>query len=391
MKDVHDASSQEKFKVISTFAGGGGSSTGYRLAGGKILCINEFVEEARNTYNENYPDTPILPDDIKQLTGKDLMAVAGVGVGELDILDGSPPCSAFSVAGKLSHNVYEEEHVDLFGNVTIKKVSGKHSDGWGQTKNYSDGKMVENIEDLFFEFLRVANDIKPKVIVGENVKGLTIGEAKEYYNKITNQFGKIGYDVSSKVLDSRFFGVSQTRTRVFFIGVREDVTTDIGLTFMNIESIFPQENKNVVPLKEVLVDLEYDEDEVKYLTEKFSNTAYWKQTGSRMPNDPDKVLTGMDYHPKGHHFNLKRVSQYQPAPTITAMGSGDTTAGAFHWSEPRKLTLGELKRIMSLPDDFKLTGKWNQKAERCGRMVPPLLMEKIASSVYKNVLEIYSG
>ena len=391
MKDVHDASSQEKFKVISTFAGGGGSSTGYRLAGGKILCINEFVEEARNTYNENYPDTPILPDDIKQLTGKDLMAVAGVGVGELDILDGSPPCSAFSVAGKLSHNVYEEEHVDLFGNVTIKKVSGKHSDGWGQTKNYSDGKMVENIEDLFFEFLRVANDIKPKVIVGENVKGLTIGEAKEYYNKITNQFGKIGYDVSSKVLDSRYFGVSQTRTRVFFIGVREDVTTDIGLTFMNIESIFPQENKNVVPLKEVLVDLEYDEDEVKYLTEKFSNTAYWKQTGSRMPNDPDKVLTGMDYHPKGHHFNLKRVSQYQPAPTITAMGSGDTTAGAFHWSEPRKLTLGELKRIMSLPDDFKLTGKWNQKAERCGRMVPHLLMEKIASSVYKNVLEIYSG
>ena len=175
MKDVHDASNQEKFKVISTFAGGGGSSTGYRLAGGKILCINEFVEEARNTYKENYPTTPILPDDIKELTGKDLMDAAGVSVGELDILDGSPPCSAFSVAGKLSHNVHEEEHVDLFGNVTIKKVTGKHSDGWGQTKNYSDGKMVENIEDLFFEFLRIAEEIKPKVIIGDNVKGLTIG------------------------------------------------------------------------------------------------------------------------------------------------------------------------------------------------------------------------
>ncbi len=391
MKDVHDASNQEKFKVISTFAGGGGSSTGYRLAGGKILCINEFVEEARNTYKENYPTTPILPDDIKELTGKDLMDAAGVSVGELDILDGSPPCSAFSVAGKLSHNVHEEEHVDLFGNVTIKKVTGKHSDGWGQTKNYSDGKMVENIEDLFFEFLRIAEEIKPKVIIGENVKGLTIGEAKEYYNKITNQFGNIGYDVSSKVLDSRYFGVAQTRTRVFFIGVREDVTTDIGITFMNIESIFPQKSREVITLKEALVGLEYDEDEVKYLTDKFSNTAYWKHTGSRMPNDPKKVLTGMDYHPKGHHFNLKRVSQYQPAPTITAMGSGDTTAGAFHWNEPRKLTLGELKRIMSLPDDFKLTGKWNQKAERCGRMVPPLLMKTIASSVYENVLEKYNG
>ena len=73
------------------------------------------------------------------------------------------------------------------------------------------------------------------------------------------------------------------------------------------------------------------------------------------------------------------------------MGSGDTTAGAFHWSEPRKLTLGELKRIQSLPDDFKLTGKWNQMAERCGRMVPPLMMERIASSVYEKVLEKYNG
>ena len=69
----------------------------------------------------------------------------------------------------------------------------------------------------------------------------------------------------------------------------------------------------------------------------------------------------------------------------------DTTAGAFHWIEPRKLTLGELKRIMSLPDDFKLTGKWNQKAERCGRMVPPIMMERIASAVYTNVLEKYNG
>ena len=68
------------------------------------------------------------------------------------------------------------------------------------------------------------------------------------------------------------------------------------------------------------------------------------------------------------------------------MGSGETTAGACHWSEARKLTLGELKRIMSLPDDFKLTGKWTQKAERIGRMVPPLMMKQIAESVYENVL-----
>ncbi len=389
LKDVYDASAQEKFKVISTFAGGGGSSTGYRLAGGKVLVINEFVEEAQKTYAENYPETVILPGDIKELTGKNFLDAAGVDEGEIDILDGSPPCSAFSVAGKLSHNVHEEERIDLFGNVTIEKVAGKHSDGWGQTKNYSDGKMVENIEDLFFEFLRVAKDIKPKVIVAENVKGLTIGEAKEYFNKILNEFGNIGYEVCAQVLDSRYFGVSQTR--VIFIGVRHDVMAKLGLNFMTISQIFPKPDADVIPVKDVMMDLVYDPEEVKYLTDKFTNTAYWKYTGSKMPIDSDKVLTGADYHPKGHHFNLKRVSQYQPSPTITAMGSADTTAGAFHWTEPRKLTLGELKRIMSLPDDFKLTGKWNQKAERCGRMVPPRMMERIASAIYTNVLEKYNG
>jgi DNA (cytosine-5)-methyltransferase 1 len=370
LEDVVNASNENKFNVISTFAGGGGSSTGYRLAGGKILCVNEFVEEAQNTYRENYPDTPILPGDIKELSGKDFLDVVGLKEGELDILDGSPPCSAFSVAGKLSHS-----------------TDGKHSDGWGQTKNYSDGKMVENIEDLFFEFLRVADDIRPKVIVAENVKGLTIGEAKQYFNKINNTFEDIGYDVVAKVLDSRYFGVSQTRTRVIFIGLRNDITEKAGLNFMTINSVFPEQSVDVIPLKDALVGLEYDAEEVDYLTKKFLNTAYWKDTGSNMEIDPPKVLTGMDYHPKGHHFNLKRVSQYAPAPTLTAMGSNDTTAGAFHWAEPRKLTIGELKRIQSLPDDFKLTGKWNQKSERIGRMVPPLMMKAIADSIYNKVLK----
>ena len=116
LKDVVKASEQEKFTVVSTFAGGGGSSTGYRLAGGKILCVNEFVEQAINTYKENYPDTPVLPDDIKKLTAEDFNKY-----GDIDIFDGSPPCSAFSVSGAM--------------------VQGSHYKGWGQTKNYSDGKI----------------------------------------------------------------------------------------------------------------------------------------------------------------------------------------------------------------------------------------------------------
>ena len=362
LQDVHDASKQNKFNVISTFAGGGGSSTGYRLAGGKILCINEFVQEARNTYSENYPDTPILPDDIKELTGQHLLDAAGINAGEVDILDGSPPCSAFSVAGAM--------------------VQGGHSKGFKQTKKYSDGKKIENIEDLFFEFLRVAEEIKPKVIVGENVAGLTMGEAKQYYYKITNEFEKIGYDVSSMVLDSSHYGVPQTRKRLIFIGVREDVTTAIGLTFMNIAGVFPEKFSEAITCGDAFSDLQYDKEEIKMLTEKFSKGSHF-ETASKMPKDPDKVLTGCDYHPKGHHFNMKRISRHKPAPTITASG------GCIHWEEMRKLALCETQRAMSLPDDFKLTGKWEQKSERMGRMVPPLMMKAIADSIYEKVLKPY--
>jgi len=369
MQDVGIAESKNLFRVISTFAGGGGSSTGYRLAGGNILAINEFVEEARNTYHANFPHTLIIPDDIKKLSGKDFLEPFDMKPGQLDILDGSPPCSAFSVAGKLSHG-----------------KGGKHSDGWGQTKKYSDDQIVENIEDLFFEFLRVADEIKPKVIVGENVKGLTVGEAKEYFNRINNEFSNIGYDVSAKVLDAKHFGVPQTRARTIFIGVRQDITSKIGLTFMNIASIFPSENKELVSLEEGLEGLEIDKEEAKWLEEKWHNTAYYKATSSLMPDDPEKVLSGDDYGQKSKHFNMKRASRYKPAPTVTAMGSGATNAGTIHWNVQRKLTIKELKRIMSLPDDFKLTGTFNQQAERCGRMVPSLMMKAIAESIYKKVL-----
>ena len=159
MNDVLEASSKKLFTVISTFAGGGGSSTGYRLSGGNILCVNEFVQSAVDTYGANYPNTPILDDDIKKLTGEDFLRVANIQKGQLDILDGSPPCSAFSVAGK-------------------------REKGWDKTKKYSDGKEVENIEDLFFEYIRIANDIQPKVIIGENVAGIMMGEAIKKYNEI---------------------------------------------------------------------------------------------------------------------------------------------------------------------------------------------------------------
>ena len=367
---VLDRESLNRFNVISTFAGGGGSSTGYRLAGGKILAVNEFVEEARTTYSANYPDTPIIPDDIKTLTGQDFLDLVGLKKGELDILDGSPPCSAFSVAGSM-----------------CRSEGGTHSDGWGKSKLYSDGKQVENIEDLFFEFIRIAKDIQPKVIVAENVKGLTIGEAKSYYHRITNELEAIGYYVSSKVMNAAYHGVGQNRQRVIFICIREDIAEKVGLTFLNIHSLFPEESSTKTTFGDVVEGVVNDEDEIQMITETWKACSLYKTTAYKMPDDPDKVLTGMDYHPKGHAFNMKRASMRQPCPTLTALGCANITfGGVIHPLYNRKLTLPEQIRIQSLPDDFRLTGKWKQKAERIGRMVPPLMMRDIAESIYKHVL-----
>ena len=373
LKDTLDSEKRSLFNVLSTFAGGGGSSTGYRLAGGKILAVNEFVEEAQNTYRENYPSTLIIPGDIKKLTGKDFLEKINLKPGELDLLDGSPPCSAFSMAGSISHGG---------GNT--------HADAFGKTKQYSDIKGVENVEDLFFEFLRVAKEIQPKVIIGENVEGLTMGEAKEYFHKIQNTFEEIGYLVVANVLNASYFGVPQSRKRTFFIGVREDIADKIGLNFMTMYQLYPDANKEQTTLGEAINDIvNEDKDELDYLFKALGPDKAVGKTLAKMPKNPDKVLTGMDYHDKGHHFNLKRTSLKKPSPTITAMGNLAGVAGTCHPFEDRKFTIKELKRIMSLPEDFKLTGAHKQQSERIGRMVPPLMMKALAESVYEKVLKPY--
>ena len=373
LNDTLESEKRALFNVLSTFAGGGGSSTGYRLAGGKILAINEFVPEAQNTYRENYPDTLIIPGDIKKLSGKDFLEKVNLKPGELDLLDGSPPCSAFSMAGSVSHGK---------GNT--------HADAFGKKKKYSDIEGVENVEDLFFEFLRIADELKPKVIIGENVEGLTMGEAKEYFHKIQNTFEDIGYLVVADVLNASYFGVPQARKRTFFIAVREDVAEKIGINFMTMYQLYPEKNAKQTTLGEAINDVvNEDQEEIDLLLEKLGPQTAVGKTLAKMPKDPDKVLTGMDYHDKGHHFNLKRCSLRKPCPTITAMGNFPGVAGTCHPLEDRKFTIKELKRIMSLPEDFKLTGQHKQQSERIGRMVPPLMMKALAESVYNKVLKPY--
>ena len=398
VKDVKEKSSEKLFNVISCFAGGGGSSTGYRLAGANILLINEFVEEANSTYQANFPDTNVLVDDIKKYTSDDFLEMAGIKVGELDLLDGSPPCSAFSLAGKRNKGWEgyvedtRESSIDLETGEVVQTGELKKKDG---IKKYSEDKIQESIEDLFLEYIRIAKGIQPKVIVAENVKGITFGESKKKLLEFINDFERIGYEVSYQVMNAADYGTPQARERTIFICVRKDVAETIGLNFMNISGIFPTKTVTKhVTMREAFEDIENDPEEIKMLTE-FVEGSFQNKFLSFLPFNPEKPIKPSDkqfreFNPKGSCFNMIRPAPDLPSPTLTQQGQKKGLSGVFHYAENRKPTIVEFKRLMGMPEDFILTGDFDQQAERLGRMVAPKMMKEIANSIYKNVLEPFN-
>ena len=367
IEDVKKSSSRELFTVVSTFAGGGGSSTGYRLAGGKVIAINEFVEEAVATYSLNFPDTKVILGDIKNITGKDLLKAGNLSPGELDILDGSPPCSAFS-------------------------SSGKGKKGWNKDKKYSDGKTVTNIEDLFLEYIRIATDIQPKIIVAENVEGITSRAAIEKLREFVTGFERIspGYRMVYRVMDASKFGVPQSRMRTFFVGIRNDVFETLGLQEYELASlIYPQYSTSEgVSIASAIEGIDNDPEEVQMLLDACENS-FQKKFVETMAFNPSKTLKPGPVNGKISCFNMKRPAPNKPSPTLTQMGQQRSASGVMHYAANRKLTIKEMKRIMSLPDDYQLTGSFDQQAERIGRMVAPKMMSALATSIYNNILKPY--
>lgn len=353
---VHKLSNQKLFDVVSLFAGGGGSSTGYRLAGGNVLAINEFIEAAQKVYAKNYPSTYIFKQDIRELNGKIILDQIGKNVGELDILDGSPPCASFSTAGL-------------------------REKAWGKEKKYSD--KTQRVDDLFYEYARIVKEIQPKVFVAENVKGLTMGSASNLLGSsqismfendnendtIYNTLVNCGYKVRFKVLNAANYGVPQARERVIFIGVRNDINKTIT---------YPKPYDYIITSYEATKDVINEKQDIDDASFNTSTQAYhylkMMKQGQSMS----------DYHPKGNGFGMTRIYKDKPCPTILQRQGNKSSL--CHWEEDRELSVPELKRLMTFPDDYYLGEKYTQKTERLGRAVPPLLMKAIAEHIYKTIL-----
>lgn len=390
LKDVYESESKKNFSFISTFAGGGGSSTGYKLSGGTVLAINEFLDHAHQTYLDNYPgvEGKILPGDIRDYISQDFLDIAEIEPKELDILDGSPPCTLFS-------------------------MSGKREKSWNQERDYH-GKKVSNIEDLTQDFLNIAEGVQPKLVVIENVKAMAAGNAKKYLAQFVNRLEDIGYTASWKVLDASRYGVPQRRERVFIIGVRNDWIEERGYDSFGVRSLlFPKESKRVTTLGSAIEDLKYDVDNQKNAKEELDKLANGNpvvvEVLKKIPHNPEKQIQFCDtlnelanerpddsYLGKFKdmedehgrkisrlsYFNYFRTSYIKPCPTITGR-----CHSYYLPDSDRCFTLLELKRIMSLPDDYIMEGRKAEAEERIGLMVAPLQMKAIADHLYKTFLE----
>lgn len=355
MDFVHSQEAKKLFTVVSTFAGGGGSSTGYRLAGGHVLAINEFIPEAQKTYALNFPHTHIFRQDIRKLTGKMILDQIGLAQGELDIFDGSPPCSSFSMAGL-------------------------REKGWGRVKKYSDSE--QRTDDLFFEFARLLKEIQPRVFIAENVKGLTLGAASgllgsdqmslfgDHEDTIYHTLCNCGYNVRFKVLNAAHYGVPQARERTIFIGVRKDIRKEIS---------YPPINKHTfVSAGEAIEDIELAEKDFIRPTKGTMTNALWDNTEIGHSFEEASIKL---YGKKGW-FSFQKLDPTRPACTFTTKADG-----FFHWEEKRIFDIQEIKRFFSMPEDYRMTGNYTKDAERLGRMVPPLMYKAVAEHVYNTILK----
>lgn len=355
MQDINNLP-KNGYTAISLFAGGGGSSTGYKIAGFNVLLASEFIKNAADTYKANHPTTHVLEDDIRNVSGDDILRLTGLKRGQLDLFDGSPPCAPFSL---LSRN-----------------REGK----WGNVVKYSETK--QRVDDLYDEYVRLALELQPKVIVSENVEGLTKGDAETFLrDNILKPLSSM-YNLEYRVLKAKFLGVPQNRPRFILIGVRKD---------LGLSPKFPTENKtDIVTVREAWKDMVQDEEQRQMLLEKCLYY-YEKQylIISKIPKNQPKAIDGSYvFNGARKNFNMIRISYETPSNTITsrsweiAFGSG-----LYHPEEDRKLTIPELKRIHSYPDDYILTGTYEKQYERIARSVPPLMMAKIAKTIKDDILD----
>lgn len=335
---------KDKGKVFSCFSCGGGSTMGYKLAGFDVIGCNEVDSRMMDVYCRNHdPKFPFI-EPIQEFKKREDLPDE---LYNLDILDGSPPCSTFSMAGS-------------------------REEAWGKMKHFREGQAEQVLDTLFFDFIDLAEKLQPKVVVAENVKGLLIGEAKDYVRRIYEAFDNAGYYCQHWLLDAQYMGVPQRRERVFFVCLRKNLAEPFlcqASLFEQVPFLRLEFNEPIIPFGEV-VDYSGREVKSKVLRLLWENRRY---------GDIDQSVANIRLRGKNGNFGQSYVYETKISPTLTGKEES-----LILFNHPRFLGQSEVCCISSFPKDYIFCGQSPHYV--CGMSVPPVMMAQIASQIYEQWL-----
>ena len=325
--------------VISTFSGPGGSSLGYERADCDVRVAldcapGKFSNHIPETYRRNHPSTTFIEQDARTTSAQELLDAAGLEKGELDILDGSPPCSPFSGAN-------------------TKKAWGDHESG-----------------TLFDRYTYFVEEIQPRCFVAENVPDLAQGKTKGYYKRLCSNLRDAGYNLTVQNIDAAYLGAPHHRRRLMFIGVRKDIGQP--------PTIKP--TKRPTTVREAWDGLDRDPKAVEKARARVERSQNYKNYKRMRPGQSlDDVMD------KPYGFTHHRLRWDRPAPTMP-VGGGSTSNKTLHPDETRDSTPREYARLTGIPDSYELPKKTGAAKECAVRCLPPCLLETIANKLQGSVL-----
>ena len=345
---------KDKGKVFSCFACGGGSTMGYKLAGFDVIGINEIDPRMAALYKLNHNPKYSFIEGIQSFKNRNDLPDE---LFNLDILDGSPPCSSFS-------------------------MSGNREKDWGKEKKFKEGQAEQILDTLFYDFIDLAERLQPKVVVAENVMGILRGGARDYVRKIITSFDKAGYIVKEFELDSSRMGVPQRRERVFFVAIRKDLEKLLPQPYGLLFDDFPRLNMNfgqdVIPFDEIRTDGLNDAGWTDHDQRIWDKRIY----GDRKYSD---ILVRIEN--RNSNFNSALIYGHKPVSTISSTEASKLTL----FDEPRRMNSTEMILSQSFPLDYDFGSVKCAKIQYVlGMSVPPLMMANFAKRLYNEWKELFN-
>lgn len=324
-------------EVFSCFACGGGSTMGYKLAGCEVLGCCEIDPKMNEIYVKNHNPRHNFLMDIREFN-KIPNEQLPPELFDLDILDGSPPCTTFSMAGE-------------------------REESWGKKKKFREGQAEQTLDDLSFVFIETVAKLRPKCMIMENVEGLLLGEAWKYVQEIYRQLKQAGYRVKHWLCKGENMGIPQMRHRVFFVALREDVDFDLHTLDMSF-------NYEPVTYGEIKAGVG---DEIGH------DTLEYRTLSLATPQDKNLADVYKRLGEKERRYSAAVLWDENVCPTILAQ--------LFHYRgvEKTKISLEDIIHAQTFPEDYDFDVRNHKNvAYICGMSVPPVMIKRIVQRLIES-------